>query len=250
VHEIGRLDVWDESALTAEGQRAFLQGFDNAIGSLTQAVQQIGLLMASYDETMSTIESEQVVGIGWTINGLVDLLLQLNGVREHVDDATVNSPSRSGCSSSTCAGFRLRAWVYPFDLSGRRTQRIRPRSTRGYLQLAAYCAGRAISLDVPATLSTRDSNLRNPAPSLASGETLAKSCHCNTPSTRQLRLSFKISTSILQTSDAWLGYARTPRPLQALREAVIEPAELAAAGQQPSSPIRPSTQIASPAKER
>ena len=55
---------------------------------------------------------------------------------------------------------------------------------------------------------------------------------------------------ILRTSDAWLGMQGHLDRFRALREAVIEPAELAAAGQQPSSPISPSTQIAVPAKER
>jgi hypothetical protein len=55
---------------------------------------------------------------------------------------------------------------------------------------------------------------------------------------------------ILQTRDAWLGMQGHLDRFRALREAVIERAELAAAGQQRSSPIRPLTQIAISAKER
>jgi hypothetical protein len=45
------------------------------------------LLMASYDETVGVIDGEKVVEIGWTISGLADILLQLEGAREQIEDA-------------------------------------------------------------------------------------------------------------------------------------------------------------------
>ena len=69
------------------GKEPCCKGFANATDALARTVAQIGLLMASYDTSMGVIDGEKVVEIGWTVSGLGDLLLQLEGAREQIEDA-------------------------------------------------------------------------------------------------------------------------------------------------------------------
>ena len=72
---------------TADEKTNLAQGLNNTTDALTRVLEQIGLLMASYDTSMGTIDAEKVVEIGWSVNGIADLLLQLQGAREQIEDA-------------------------------------------------------------------------------------------------------------------------------------------------------------------
>jgi hypothetical protein len=72
---------------TADEKTHLARGLNNTTDALTRIIEQIGLLMASYDTTMGTIDAEKVVELGWTVNGIADVLLRLHEAREQIEDA-------------------------------------------------------------------------------------------------------------------------------------------------------------------
>jgi hypothetical protein len=66
--------------------------FAEMAATLVRIVRQIGMLMSSYDKTHGSITDDEILDLGFTIDGLADLAEQLLKARAEIADAAAAEP--------------------------------------------------------------------------------------------------------------------------------------------------------------
>jgi hypothetical protein len=73
--------------LDPQGKSALLEDLSNLMSGLNNTIAQIGMLMSGQDKTSGRVGHEELVSIGFTIEGLAGLAEDILYVREELEEA-------------------------------------------------------------------------------------------------------------------------------------------------------------------